>query len=187
MEYNKVTNCRTFFLLELQTILTVLIISPYRSVKCSTNATKLIGDSIKSFVVFLEFPTLTKKAILKVTRLSEGNFKGFISLSLSLDSSLSLSLSLGQSILSSSVLLCVKVGRCISQTGVLQQVCFINLSISKLSKAMGLCSTNYFNQIVSHVLFFSNFVTHQRKWFEKTSEKMKQFTQFLYVHHELKI
>ena len=126
MEYNKVTNCRTFFLLELQTILTVLIISPYRSVKCSTNATKLIGDSIKSFVVFLEFPTLTKKAILKVTRLSEGNFKGFISLSLSLslslDSSLSLSLSLslGQSILSSSVLLCVKVGRCISQTGVLQ-------------------------------------------------------------------
>ena len=120
MEYNKVTNCRTFFLLELQTILTVLIISPYRSVKCSTNATKLIGDSIKSFVVFLEFPTLTKKAIVKVTRLSEGNFKGFISLSLSLDSSLSLSLSLGQSILSSSVLLCVKVGRCISQTGVLQ-------------------------------------------------------------------
>ena len=179
MEYNKVTNCRTFFLLELQTILTVLIISPYRSVKCSANATNIIGDSIKSFVVFLEFPTLTKKAILKVTRLSEGNFKGFISLSLSL--------SLGQSILSSSVLLCVKVGRCISQTGVLQQVCFINVSISKLSKAMGLCSTNYFNQIVSHVLFFSNFVTHQRKWFEKTSEKMKQFTQFLYVHHELKI
>ena len=121
MEYNKVTNCRTFFLLELQTILTVLIISPYRSVKCSANATKLIGDSIKSFVVFLEFLTLTKKAILKVTRLSEGNFKGFslsLSLSLSLDSSLSLSL--GQSILSSSVLLCVKVGRCISQAGVLQ-------------------------------------------------------------------
>ena len=122
MEYNKVTNCRTFFLLELQTILTVLIISPYRSVKCSANATNIIGDSIKSFVVFLEFPTLTKKAILKVTRLSEGNFKGFISLSLSLSLSLdsSLSLSLGQSILSSSVLLCVKVGRCISQTGVLQ-------------------------------------------------------------------